>query len=72
MTRHPAQSKCDLLIIGAGPAGMSAAIVARRAGLEVIVADEGEAPEDRSIATHRGLRSRMHPCSATNIARDAR
>ncbi|MDR5769474.1 MULTISPECIES: NAD(P)/FAD-dependent oxidoreductase [unclassified Caballeronia] len=44
MTRHPAQSKCDLLIIGAGPAGMSAAIVARRAGLDVIVADEGEAP----------------------------
>ena len=44
MTQRPVQSTCDLLIIGAGPAGMSAAIASRRAGLDVIVADEGEAP----------------------------
>lgn len=44
MMQCPAQLTCDLLIIGAGPAGMSAAITARRAGLDVIVADEGEAP----------------------------
>lgn len=31
---------CDLLIIGAGPAGMAAAITARQAGLSVIAADE--------------------------------
>jgi thioredoxin reductase len=36
------QLKCDLLIVGAGPAGMRAAIVAQGAGLSVIVADEGE------------------------------
>lgn len=35
---------CDLLIVGAGPAGMSAAIEARAAGLSVLVADEGETP----------------------------
>ena len=31
---------CDLLIIGAGPAGLTAAIAAGRAGLRVILADE--------------------------------
>jgi thioredoxin reductase/bacterioferritin-associated ferredoxin len=36
--------KCDLLIVGAGPAGMSAAIEARSAGLIVAVADENELP----------------------------
>ncbi|MBR8089982.1 NAD(P)/FAD-dependent oxidoreductase [Burkholderia cenocepacia] len=40
MTRH----QCDLLIVGAGPAGMAAATAARAAGLSVVVADEGRAP----------------------------
>lgn len=31
---------CDLLVIGAGPAGLMAALVAARAGLDVILADE--------------------------------
>ncbi len=34
----------DLLIVGAGPAGMSAAVAARRVGLGVIVADESAEP----------------------------
>ena len=34
----------DLLIIGAGPAGMSAAVQARQLGLEVLVVDEQHAP----------------------------
>lgn len=34
----------DLLIVGAGPAGMAAAITARKAGLKVFVADEAPAP----------------------------
>lgn len=33
---------CDLLIIGAGPAGMAAALMAREAGISVVVADEGQ------------------------------
>lgn len=33
---------CDLLIIGAGPAGLMAALTAARAGLDIIIADEGE------------------------------
>jgi NADPH-dependent 2,4-dienoyl-CoA reductase/sulfur reductase-like enzyme len=37
-------SRVDLLIIGAGPAGMAAAITARRHGLEVRVVDDQPAP----------------------------
>jgi thioredoxin reductase/bacterioferritin-associated ferredoxin len=37
-------SDCDLLIVGAGPAGMSAAIAARECGLRVIVIDDQAAP----------------------------
>lgn len=36
--------KHDLVIVGAGPAGMGAAIEARRAGLSVLVLDEQSAP----------------------------
>jgi NADPH-dependent 2,4-dienoyl-CoA reductase/sulfur reductase-like enzyme len=36
--------RTDLLIVGAGPAGMSAAIVARRYGLDVLVVDEQATP----------------------------
>ena len=35
---------CDLLVIGAGPAGLSAALVAARSGARVILADEQTAP----------------------------
>ncbi|WP_121064029.1 sarcosine oxidase subunit alpha family protein [Chachezhania antarctica] len=35
---------CDLLVIGAGPAGLMAALVAGEAGADVILADEGFAP----------------------------
>jgi NADPH-dependent 2,4-dienoyl-CoA reductase/sulfur reductase-like enzyme len=34
----------DLLVVGAGPAGMSAAILARQFGLKVLVVDEQDAP----------------------------
>jgi len=33
---------CDLLICGAGPAGLAAALAAGRAGLRVVLADQGE------------------------------
>ncbi len=39
MTRH-----VDLLIIGAGPAGMAAAVTARSHGLDVLVVDEQASP----------------------------
>lgn len=34
---------CDLLVIGAGPAGLAAALSAARAGARVVIADEGVA-----------------------------
>ncbi|NNE79944.1 MAG: sarcosine oxidase subunit alpha family protein [Silicimonas sp.] len=38
---------CDLLVIGAGPAGLSGALAAARAGLRVILADEDFTPGGR-------------------------
>jgi heterotetrameric sarcosine oxidase alpha subunit len=35
---------CDLLIVGAGPAGLAAALTAARAGAEVLIVDEGSEP----------------------------
>ncbi|APX24754.1 (2Fe-2S)-binding protein [Salipiger profundus] len=35
---------CDLAVIGAGPAGMAAATTAAKAGLSVVLLDEGEGP----------------------------
>ena len=38
---------CDLLVVGAGPAGLSAALAAGRAGARVIIADEDFLPGGR-------------------------
>jgi NADPH-dependent 2,4-dienoyl-CoA reductase/sulfur reductase-like enzyme len=37
-------NRVDLLVVGAGPAGMAAAVVARRFGLDVLVVDDQPAP----------------------------
>jgi thioredoxin reductase/bacterioferritin-associated ferredoxin len=44
---------CDLLIIGAGPAGLCAAVTARRGGLSVTVIDENPTPGGQ---VYRGIR----------------
>ncbi|NAZ36191.1 sarcosine oxidase subunit alpha family protein [Rubellimicrobium sp. CFH 75288] len=41
---------CDLLVIGAGPAGLAAALAAGRAGADVILADEGPRMGGRLLA----------------------
>ena len=40
---------CDLIVVGAGPAGMMAALAAARAGLKVILADENAHPGGRAF-----------------------
>ncbi|EFH10653.1 (2Fe-2S)-binding protein, partial [Teichococcus cervicalis] len=49
----------DLLVVGAGPAGLSAAIEAARAGAQVLVLDERDAPGGqylKPLAAHRAAR----------------
>ena len=43
MTPTP-QARCDLLIIGAGPAGMAAALAAAPSGMRITVVDDNPAP----------------------------
>ena len=43
---------CDVLIAGAGPAGLMAALVAGRAGLRVMIADEGVEARRQSAEPH--------------------
>jgi len=45
---------CDLLVIGAGPAGLAAALAAGRAGARVLLADDGPRAGGRLLSeTHR-------------------
>ena len=46
---------CDLLVIGAGPAGLAAALAAGRAGLRVIVVDEDARPGGRLLAERHAI-----------------
>ena len=43
----------DLLVVGAGPAGIAAAVVAAEAGIDTLVIDEGPAPGGRIWADQR-------------------
>src|SRR3954454_845268 len=38
------QERCDVLVVGAGPAGLAAALEAKRLGLHVVLADENPIP----------------------------
>ncbi len=43
-------AQCDLLVIGAGPAGLMAALAGVEAGVDVILADEGSEPGGRLLS----------------------
>src|SRR5690606_28013587 len=66
-----APEKADLVIIGAGPAGLSAAIEARRAGVgSVVVLDEGTAPGGRIFRRYGPGFSVIDPSKAGHEYRD--
>ena len=51
----------DLIIVGAGPAGLSAAIEAAEKGLEVVVFDENAKPDEQLFKQiHKFFGSKEH------------
>jgi flavin-dependent dehydrogenase len=48
VTLHAVPSETDVFVIGGGPAGLAAALAARRSGFEVVVADGAQAPIDKA------------------------
>ncbi len=58
--------KCEVLVVGAGPAGMMAAIIAARAGSKVIVIEQKDMPGKKIYATGNGR------CNFTNQHYDSR
>lgn len=44
----PGPARCDLLVVGAGPAGAAAAITAATAGRQVVLADRAAFPRDKT------------------------
>ena len=46
---------CDVLVVGAGPAGLMAALTAGRAGARVILADEDFLPGGRCLSEHAAI-----------------
>ncbi|MCU0815515.1 MAG: sarcosine oxidase subunit alpha family protein [Cypionkella sp.] len=49
-TYEKAWAFCDLLVVGAGPAGLMAALTAGRAGADVILADDSSEPGGRLLS----------------------
>ena len=68
--QEKAFAHCDLLVIGAGPAGLAAALAAAEAGADVILADEDEMPGGRLTREAEAVDGRSgHAWAADTAAR---
>src|SRR5215475_1371521 len=67
-------AKTDVFIVGGGPAGLAAAIAARKKGLEVIVADGGRFPIEKACGEGLlpGTVRLLHELGVEFQARDGR
>jgi sarcosine oxidase subunit alpha len=74
----PIERTCDVLVVGGGPTGLTAATHAARAGLDVVLADEEESVGGHLAYTPGAVRLREHDvaigtrAAATRLAEDAR
>ena len=59
---------CDVLVIGAGPAGLSAALAAAKAGARVILCDEDFAPGGRLLSERGNVDGESGPAWAQAVA----
>lgn len=59
---------CDLLVIGAGPAGLAAALAAGRAGARVVLADEGARLGGSLLAETARIGGEAAPAFAARLA----
>lgn len=63
---------CDLLVIGAGPAGLMAALTAARAGVDVILADEDSQMGGRLLAETHTIDGKPGPVWAEEVLSELR
>ncbi|MCV6585509.1 MAG: sarcosine oxidase subunit alpha family protein [Marinibacterium sp.] len=71
--RHEkAYAFCDLLVIGAGPAGLMAALTAARAGADVILADESFEMGGRLLAEDEPVASLPGPAWVASVLAELR
>ena len=61
---------CDVLVVGAGPSGLTAAATAARAGARVLVADDGPMPGGSLIDRNREIGGECGAAWATQIAQE--
>ncbi|MCF3642532.1 sarcosine oxidase subunit alpha family protein [Rhizobium sp. TRM95111] len=58
---------CDLLVVGAGPAGLAAALTAGRAGARVLLLDEGERPGGSLLSETATIGGVLAPAFAATV-----
>jgi sarcosine oxidase subunit alpha len=71
-TYEKAWAFCDLLVIGAGPTGLMAALAAARAGAEVILADDDSRPGGRLLADRTEIAGQPGPDWADGVLAELR